>query len=182
MASPTRWTWVWVNSGSLWWTGRPGMLRFMGSQRVGHNWVTELNWTEPTPVFLDFPCGSAGKESSCNEGDLGLIPGLGRSPGEGKGYPLQYSGMENSMDKVSGMTEWLSLHFTSCTRLILSLVLKLSITGHQGDLRTEHRLDSIERHIFPNVFSRTSLYQTRPRSRTEAPILLSWAFKLHFQR
>ena len=44
MASPTRWTWVWVNSGSWWWTGRPGMLRFMGSLRVGHNWVTELNW------------------------------------------------------------------------------------------------------------------------------------------
>ena len=46
MASPTRCTWVWVNSGSLWWTGRPGVLRFMGSQRVGHDWVTELNWTE----------------------------------------------------------------------------------------------------------------------------------------
>ena len=38
--------WVWVNSGSWWWTGRPGMLRFMGSQRVGHNWATELNWTD----------------------------------------------------------------------------------------------------------------------------------------
>ena len=45
-----------------------------------------------------FPCGSAGKESSCNAGDLGSTPGLGRSPGEGKGYPLQYSGLENSMD------------------------------------------------------------------------------------
>ena len=44
MASPTQWMWVWVNSGSWWWTGRPGMLRFMGSQRVGHDWVTELNW------------------------------------------------------------------------------------------------------------------------------------------
>ena len=44
MASLTQWTWVWVNSGSWWLTGRPGMLRFMGSQRVGHNWVTELNW------------------------------------------------------------------------------------------------------------------------------------------
>ena len=42
--SLTRWTWVWVNSGSWWWTGRPGELRFMGSQRVGHDWVTELNW------------------------------------------------------------------------------------------------------------------------------------------
>ena len=46
MASPTQWAWVWVNSGSWWWTGRPGMLQFMGSQRVGHNWATELNWTE----------------------------------------------------------------------------------------------------------------------------------------
>ena len=46
MASPTRWTWVWVSSGSWWWTGRPGVLRFMGLQRVGHNWATELNWTD----------------------------------------------------------------------------------------------------------------------------------------
>ena len=44
-ASPTWWTWVWVNSGIWWWTGRPGVLQFMGSQRVGHDWVTELNWT-----------------------------------------------------------------------------------------------------------------------------------------
>ena len=44
MASLTRWTWVWVNSGSWWWTGRPGVLRFMGSQRVGHDWATEPNW------------------------------------------------------------------------------------------------------------------------------------------
>ena len=51
----------------------------------------------PTPVFLGFPCGSAGKESACNMGDLGLFPELGRSPGVRKGYPLQYSGWENSM-------------------------------------------------------------------------------------
>ena len=50
--------------------------------------------------LLGFPCGSAGKESACNAGDLGLIPGLGRSPGEGKGYPLQYSGLENPMDCI----------------------------------------------------------------------------------
>ena len=47
-----------------------------------------------------FPCGSAGKESACNAGDLGSIPGLGRSPGQGKGYPLQYSGIENSMNCI----------------------------------------------------------------------------------
>ena len=46
MASPTQWTWVWVNSRSLWWTGRPGVLWFMGSWRVGHDWATELNWTK----------------------------------------------------------------------------------------------------------------------------------------
>ena len=49
-------------------------------------------------LLTGFPCGSAGKESTCNAGDLGSIPGLGRSSGEGKGYPLQYSGLENSMD------------------------------------------------------------------------------------
>ena len=53
-----------------------------------------------------FPCGSAGKESACNAGDLGSIPGLGRSPGEGKGYPLQYSSLEKSMDcKGHGVTK-----------------------------------------------------------------------------
>ena len=51
MTSPTQWRWVWVDSGSWWWTGRPGMLQFMGSQRVGHNWVTELNWTELPEIF-----------------------------------------------------------------------------------------------------------------------------------
>ena len=49
---------------------------------------------------LGFPDSSVGKESACNVGDLGSIPGLGRSPGEGKGYPLQYSGLENSMDCI----------------------------------------------------------------------------------
>ena len=63
-----------------------------------HSWFfIFLTWRSPS-VFLGFPCGSAGKESACNAGDLGSIPGLGRSPGEGKGYPLQYSGLENSLD------------------------------------------------------------------------------------
>ena len=52
----------------------------------------------PAPVFLGFPRGSAGKESTCNVGDQGSIPGLGRSPGEEEGYPLQCSGLENFMD------------------------------------------------------------------------------------
>ena len=56
MASSTQWTWVWVNSRSWWWRGRPGVLQSMGSQRVGHDWVTELNWLknsfEISPDFL----------------------------------------------------------------------------------------------------------------------------------
>ena len=67
------------------------------------------------PVFLGFPGGSAGKESTCNVRDRGSIPGLGRSPEEGKGYPLQYSGLENSMDCIVQITKsqtWLSnFHF-----------------------------------------------------------------------
>ena len=55
----------------------------------------------PTPVFLGFPGGSDLKESACNAEDLGSIPGLGRSLGEGNGYPLQYSGLENSTDSIS---------------------------------------------------------------------------------
>ena len=72
-------------------------------------------------IYIDFPCGSVGKESACNVGELSSTPGSGRSPGEGKGYLLQYSGLENSMDcmyspwgpKESDTTEQLklSLHF-----------------------------------------------------------------------
>ena len=56
MASPTQWTWVWVNSRSWWWTGRPGVLRFMGSQRVGHDWATELlNTVDSLVLFFHVP-------------------------------------------------------------------------------------------------------------------------------
>ena len=66
-------------------------------------WVGKIPWRRdrlPTPVSLGFPGGSISKESACNVGDLVSIPELGRSPGEGKGYPLQYSGLENSMDCI----------------------------------------------------------------------------------
>ena len=82
-----------------------GGLQSMGSQRVVHNVATKQG----------FPGGSDGKASACNAEDLDSIPRLGRSPGEGKGYPLQYCGLENSMDyspwgrKESDMTEQLSL-------------------------------------------------------------------------
>ena len=93
----------------------------------------------PTPVFLDFPWGSAGKESTCNAGDLDLIPGLGRSPGEGKGYPLQLSwprefyGLYRPWSRIeSDTTERLSLSFTSTSRSrergkIIILLLNVSL-------------------------------------------------------
>ena len=61
LASPTQWRWIWVGSGSWWWTGRPGVLRFMGSQRVGHNWATELNWTEQNGKYSKYYCCSVTK-------------------------------------------------------------------------------------------------------------------------
>ena len=70
---------------------------------ISGNWIGKIYCRRdrlPTPVFLGFSGGSAGKESTCNVGDLGSIPGLGRSPGEGNSYPLQYSGLENSMDCI----------------------------------------------------------------------------------
>ena len=117
MASLTRWTWVWVNSRSWWWIRRPGVLQFVGSQRVGHDWATELNW-----IWASFP-GSVGKESACSAGNLGSIPGSGRSLGEGNGNPLQSSALETdwwasvhevakSWTRLSNWTElnWIKIH------------------------------------------------------------------------
>ena len=117
--------WLWYLAWRIPWTEEPGGLQFIGPQRVGHDWSNSAwdssvgkesackagdpslipgsgrsAWRIPNPVFLGFPGGWAGKESACNVGDLGLIPELERSPGEGKGYPLQYSGLENSMDYI----------------------------------------------------------------------------------
>ena len=87
MASPTQWTWVWVNSGSWWWTGRPGVLRFMGSQRVGHDWATELS---PRLVFLlpldqgihsvSIPWWLSSKQAAWQCRRLGLSPWVGKIP------------------------------------------------------------------------------------------------------
>ena len=89
------------------------------------SWVRKIHWRRdrlPIPVFLGFPGGSAGKESAYNAGDLGWIPGLGRSAGEGYGYPLQYSDLENSMDCiVHGVVEsrtWLNnFHFQFLSKM-----------------------------------------------------------------
>ena len=69
--------------------------------------IMKIRWRRdrlPTPVFLGFPGGSDGKEASCNAGDLGVIPGLGRSPGEGIGYPLQYSWASKVAQTINNLT------------------------------------------------------------------------------
>ena len=79
MASLTRCTWVWVNSGSLWWTGRPGVLQLMGSQTVGHDWETELNWTElilhPLQILLYGSIDTMGVKVLCEQEQAPLLWG-----------------------------------------------------------------------------------------------------------
>ena len=119
MASLTQWTWIWASSGSWWWTGNPGVLQSMGSQKVGQYSMTEQqqqqDYTSWEAVILTFeltlvcyqsylsgacfPGGSEVKASASNAGNLGSIPGLGRSLGEGNGNPLQYPCLENPMDR-----------------------------------------------------------------------------------
>ena len=82
MATPTRWTWVWASSGSWWWTGKPGVLQSMGSQRVAHDWVTELNWN--LNIIMAKPTGLrwwlSGQESACWCRRCKFNPWVGKIP------------------------------------------------------------------------------------------------------
>ena len=105
-------------------------------------WVRKIRCRRdklPTQVSLGFPCDSAGKESTYNARNLGSTPGLGKSPGERKGYPLQYSGLENSMDcivrgieKESDTTEQLSLSLFSFTHHNVTLMEALLLSPLYG--------------------------------------------------
>ena len=102
-----KWLWVWYISNPF--------QRGVEEEKKEMDLIIFLKWS--FLLYLGFPGGSAGKESACSAENLGLIPGLGRSPRKGNGYPLQYSGLENSMDSiVHGVTKnrtglRLSLHF-----------------------------------------------------------------------
>ena len=142
MASLTQSTWVWVSCGSWWWTGRPGVLQSNGSQRVGHNWVTELNlqhFAQASQVALAVksPPASAGDVT-----DLDSIPRSWRSPGGGHGNPLQYSCLENPLDrgawqaavhwvaKSQTQLKWLSTHTHSTLHPVLYHVCFLVCISH----------------------------------------------------
>ena len=108
-------------------------------------WVRKICWRRdrlPTPVFLGFSGGSGGKESAYNEGDLGLIPELERYPREGKGYPLQYSGLGNSMDCIvhgvtKSQTQISDFHFSHCFPEWLPIYIP---TNSEGSFLSTHSL------------------------------------------
>ena len=120
------WLWTWGFPGSS--AGKESTCN-AGDCRSGrfNPWVWKIPWRRdrlPNPVFLGFPCRSAGKESSCNVGDLGLIPGLERSPGEVKGYPVQYFSLKNSMDCIvhgiaKSQTKLRDFHFQASSFWVL---------------------------------------------------------------
>ena len=105
------------------WTEEPGRLQSMRWLRVGHDWATSLSlftfmhWRRKWQPIPGFPGGSEDKALACNAGDPGSIPGLGRSPGEGNGNPLQYSCLENPMDRG---TEWATVHGVAKSQTWLS--------------------------------------------------------------
>ena len=113
MASQTRWTWVWVNSGSWWWTGRPGALRFMGSQRVRHDWATELDWIEEVPEWgcpqqlLESPIEFSSFHARALPGKLGssVPPWNLQTPGiQPPGPPTSETGEEGCGYSQCGVT------------------------------------------------------------------------------
>ena len=105
-------------------------------------WVGKICWRRdrlPTPIFLGFPCGSAGKESACNAGDLGSIPGLGRSPGEGKGYPLVH-GVTKSWTRLSNF--YFHLYMYECIYIYI-LFQFLPIIGYYRILNSPPCAESL---------------------------------------
>ena len=150
MASPTKWTWVWVNSGSWLWTGKPGGLQSTGSQRVGHDWATELDWTE---VYLPLLCFcfhlhevyySVPSLHTClcvfraeiillwaEYGWILFLNLFNVYVGEGNGNPLQYSCLEKTMD---GKAWWAAVHGVARSRTRLS---DFSFTFHFHTLEKE---------------------------------------------
>ena len=144
------------------------------------NWVEKSEGTQP--YILGFPCGSAGKEPTCNTGDVGLIPGLGISPGEGEGCLLQYSGLENSTDcdcKESDMSEWLSLSLFTEILLYSSSDEKNISSDKSLAVSTDGK--AVEPYIYMYPFS-FNLLSRLPVTWAEFPVLYSRSLLvIHFK-
>ena len=121
---------------------RARICNFICNFKLKHNLFLPL-----FSMYMGFPCGSAGEESTCNAGDLGSIPGLGKSPGKGKGYAFQYSGLENSMGyTVHGVTksqtQLSNFHFTYDVGKFLNFIL-LHVVVQFSQLQLLKRLSFI---------------------------------------
>ena len=134
MVSLTRWTWVWVNSGSWWWTGRPGVLRFMGSQRVGLDWATELtDWTDRVFIlqyrFANIVSLSNSAIHLCYQ--LKLPPSFSLNGLNSDGLLLLYklSQMYSYFNLVSWKLLLPSIHFGGSLQILKLSILKLRLTG-----------------------------------------------------
>ena len=103
MASPTQWTWVWVNSRSWWWTGRPGVLQSIGSQRVGHDWATELNWDMSNEPNMDF----------CLQATYSLVHknSYNKWSEEGPDIKVFEPGLTESFRSFCGMTDYGQVYY-----------------------------------------------------------------------
>ena len=145
MASQTRWTWVWVNSGRWWWTGRPGVLRFMGSQRVGHDWATELNWRGRFQK-------EAAKAKVCGQEIIKFVQGTARTWSRGmveSSEKHNYQGGSYfylSKNTYKEMTQILSLFSSS---IFKCLVIKLKQLWQQTTLlsNSQHTHTTFKHHV-----------------------------------
>ena len=145
MASLTRWRWVWVNSGSWWWTGRPGVLRFMGSQRVRHDWATELNWTRVSSSGL----GWSSLDRSSNGVDSTVFIGFPFSTVTSSHFPTSNSfffpinslahtcsGMSNSCDPMDCSLPGSSVPWIFLARILEQVAISSSRGSSQPSDRT----------------------------------------------
>ena len=109
MASPIQWAWVWVNYRSWWWTGRPGVLQSIGSQRVGHDWVTELNWTELlTCIIINNHTFSSVQFSSVTQACPTLCDPMNRST---PGLPVHHQLLESTQTHVHWVGDAIQLSY-----------------------------------------------------------------------
>ena len=138
MASPTWWTWVWVNSGSWWWTGKPGVLQFIGSQRVRYDWATELNWTEDLAILVlpwgmaarlqsaTVPLGSASMLDSCSVATSWVLKSPDQVISKGPGSSIVTANLVNTrvldlrLGAHSSRSRGRNNEVTSCARLLQS--------------------------------------------------------------
>ena len=164
MASPTQCTWVWVNSRSWWWTGRPGVLQFMGSQRVRHDWVTELNWTESW-FKLHLGEGKSFTKEPFPEHSLGSIHRRDGSDGRRKGTAMKQKASKLKMLEIR--EKWFRKELVEskwkCWVFVVVWVSVFSMP-HQlpssGNLRVDHFLsrlyDSVNRNVWFSLVMHTN--------------------------